>query len=97
MPIIDEGGEVVDENEAFLDIANGIHSDEANEMLDEQLEHMRQWAQRRRARGMRVDLKTATEAFLTQNPPRVPMIVCAATALWRLCEIEAEKEDRERK
>ena len=87
---------MTDYDDEFLNIANGLVVEDFNHSLDVQMEQVRRWANERIRNGQRMDLKTLVDTTFESPPPYNVAICLLATAVWRLCEIEAEKEHDQR-
>lgn len=73
-------------DEQFRGIANDMMSDEANNLLNEQLDRVVEWRRRQREAGKPDDLMALIRQVHQEPNKRGPVLAAYAAAMWRLLE-----------
>lgn len=76
----------------FEGLAAEMFSDEANKLLDEQLENAVKWMRQQEARGVRPTLLDLTKFCLAEENKRRHVMTAYCAALWRLIEQDGVHE-----
>ena len=82
-----------DVNKEFLGIVNAYTAIEAREFVDDRLQMMNRWIERRERNGLETGVLDFVDKLLAEPNKKSVVVRMLAITLWRLRELEKGKSD----